>query len=149
MEMLPEFLITSMSRVIAGLLIVLAMDCITEAALILYNNKFRLSTYLPDIIKKVFYLFIVLLAFIFDYIILSFDSKAGPGENITGTLGMAVTLFVIGHGGLTVLDNLIGIGLPVPDILLKAFNYIKDQSGRIRKVNAADEPDEESNNRIK
>lgn len=138
METLPEFLLTSMSRVLAGLLTVLAMDCITQAALVIFNREFKIGKYLPDILKKFFYLFIVLLAFIFDFILLSFGNAVQPALKNEGTLGTAVTLFVIGHGGLTILDNLIGIGLPVPEILLKAFNYIKDQSGRIKKIDPAE-----------
>ena len=135
MANLPEFLANSMNNVIVVLLIVLAMDYFTEATLSLINKEFRISIYLLNIIKKAFYLFIVMLAFIIDYIILSFGNTVDLGLNITGTMGMAVTLYIIGHEGLTILDNLIGIGLPVPEFLLKAFHYIKDNSGKVRKSN--------------
>lgn len=126
------------------LLVVLAMLMIVDY-LTGMIAAFKTKTFNADVgrwgaVKKLCFAFLVLMGFLIDFVILYLSKQAGIELSFKALFGIAVTAYLIGTEGFSACQNLIVIGIPVPEFLLSAFGLIKDQSGMIVKGK------EESNN---
>jgi toxin secretion/phage lysis holin len=133
------YLANCINSVLVVLAILLVMDYIAGVALALMQGTFDTRKGVQGVIKKIFYIFLVLLGFLLDFVITTTAGDIGLGFATGGLFGVAVTLYLIGNEGLSIMESLVGIGLPVPPFLQKAFGYVKDQTGRMVKI-----PKEES-----
>lgn len=82
------------------------------------------------IVKKVGYLCVIIVAMFFDYIIMYALSIMGLKYKITMFFGLLVTVWFILNELLSILENVAGLGVPIPDFLTR---YVKDVRGKINK----------------
>lgn len=82
------------------------------------------------IVKKVGYLCVIIVAMFFDYIIMYTLSIMGLKYEITTFFGLLVTVWFILNELLSILENVAGLGVPMPDFLTR---YVKDVRGKINK----------------
>lgn len=125
--------ITTLIIVLAFLM---AFDYITGivAGMFTPNGHFDKDKAIRGVVKKVLYSVLLALAFLADYVIFEGLAQFGVNLDINMAVSLAVTLYLIGTEGLSCLQNLILCGVPVPEIMLKIFGLMKDQSGKIVKI---------------
>lgn len=128
------YLANRIDAVLVVLAIFLVLDYIAGVTLALMQGTFDKRRGVQGAIKKLFYIVLVLLGFLLDFVISTVSQDAGLAFSTGGFLGLAVTLYLIGNEGLSILESLVGIGLPVPPFLQKAFGYMKDSSGKMVKI---------------
>jgi len=136
------YLANCIDAVLVVLAIFLVLDYIAGVTLALMQGEFDKRKGVQGAIKKLFYIVLVLLGFLLDFVISTVSQDAGLAFSTGGFLGLAVTLYLIGNEGLSILESLVGIGLPVPPFLQKAFGYMKDSSGKIVKIPKEEKQDE-------
>lgn len=128
------YLAGSFNALLVVLGILMIADYVTGVTVALKNKEFDKEKGLWGAVKKLFYVMIVLVGFLADYTIMDTAARAGFEFSTGGLLGIAVTLYLIGNEGLSITENWVVLGLPVPPFLRTAFGYMKDQSGRIVKI---------------
>jgi len=128
------YLANRIDAVLVVLAIFLILDYIAGVTLALLLGQFDKKKGVQGAIKKLFYIVLVLIGFLLDFVISTVAQDAGLAFTTGGVLGLAVTLYLIGNEGLSIMESLVGIGLPVPPFLQKAFGYVKDSSGKLVKV---------------
>ena len=136
------YLANRIDAVLVVLAIFLILDYIAGVTLALLQGKFDKKKGVQGAIKKLFYIVLVLIGFLLDFVISTVTQDAGLAFTTGGVLGLAVTLYLIGNEGLSILESLVGIGLPVPPFLQKAFGYVKDGSGKLVKIPKEESSDE-------
>ena len=62
-----------------------------------------------------------------------FTSDGGLSIRVEGTVTTAMYVYLIGTEGLSIIQNLIILGIPVPEIMIKIFGLIRDDSGNLIK----------------
>ena len=139
---LGAYLANRIDAVLVVLAIFLILDYIAGVTLALLQGKFDKKKGVQGAIKKLFYIVLVLIGFLLDFVISTVAQDAGLAFTTGGVLGLAVTLYLIGNEGLSILESLVGIGLPVPPFLQKAFGYVKDGSGKLVKIPKEESSDE-------
>ena len=139
---LGAYLANRIDAVLVVLAIFLILDYIAGVTLALLQGKFDKKKGVQGAIKKLFYIMLVLIGFLLDFVISTVAQDAGLAFTTGGVLGLAVTLYLIGNEGLSILESLVGIGLPVPPFLQKAFGYVKDGSGKLVKIPKEESSDE-------
>jgi len=132
--------ITGVFSYLAGcineLVIVLAMLVIMDyilgiAAVFMQEKQFDSKLALKGAFKKALYAFVIVLGYLGDYMIHYVSEGFGVVIPVKAILGIAVTLYLIGTEGFSICKNLILVGVPVPDWLLKFFGLVKDEAGKI------------------
>lgn len=136
------YLANRVDAVLVVLAIFLVLDYIAGVTLALLQGKFDKKKGVRGAVKKLFYIVLVLIGFLLDFVISTVAQDAGLAFTTGGVLGLAVTLYLIGNEGLSILESLVGIGLPVPPFLQKAFGYMKDSSGKMVKIPKGEKQDE-------
>jgi toxin secretion/phage lysis holin len=136
------YLANRIDAVLVVLAIFLILDYIAGVTLALMQGQFDKKKGVQGAVKKLFYIVLVLLGFLLDFVVSTVSQDAGLAFSTGGFLGVAVTLYLIGNEGLSILESLVGIGLPVPPFLQKAFGYVKDQTGKMVKIPKEEKQDE-------
>jgi len=139
---LGAYLANRIDAVLVVLAIFLILDYIAGVTLALMQGQFDKKKGVQGAVKKLFYIVLVLLGFLLDFVISTVSQDAGLAFSTGGFLGLAVTLYLIGNEGLSILESLVGMGLPVPPFLQKAFGYMKDSSGKMVKIPKEESSDE-------
>jgi len=140
---LGAYLANRIDAVLVVLAIFLILDYITGVTLALMQGEFDKKKGVQGAVKKLFYIVLVLLGFLLDFVISTVSQDAGLAFSTGGFLGLAVTLYLIGNEGLSILESLVGIGMPVPPFLQTAFGYMKDSSGKMVKIPKEESSDED------
>lgn len=99
-------------------LIIIIIDYITGVIKAVHEKKFKISINIVGLLKKGCYLIIVVLASIFDNIIIG-NSMA---------LRTLVIYFFIANDSISIIENLSYIGLPIPNRLYNIISKIKDEN---------------------
>ena len=136
------YLANCINAVLVVLAIFLVLDYVAGVTLALLQGEFDKRKGVQGAVKKLFYIVLVLLGFLLDFVISTVAQDAGLAFSTGGFLGVAVTLYLIGNEGLSILESLVGMGLPVPPFLQKAFGYVKDSSGKLVKIPKEEKQDE-------
>ena len=112
------------------LLIVLAVfivsDYICGVTLALVKGRFSVKKGMLGAVKKLFYIFLVLMGFMIDLLVALVGERLGLTVATNGAFGMAINCYLIGTEGLSILESLVQLGLPVPNFMKKALGIIKD-----------------------
>jgi toxin secretion/phage lysis holin len=129
------YLYNALTELVVVLVFLMIMDYILGiAASFIQNRRFDKSKAIKGIVKKLLYPAIVALAFLGDYTILYLTQSMGISLPVQGMIGIAALAYLIGTEGFSCAQNCVEIGLPVPDFLSKFFGFIKDQSGKLVRV---------------
>lgn len=99
-----------------ALVVVVAIDYLTGLSKAYILGKLSSKTGFKGILKKMMYFAIVAVAAMVDNLL-----------GATGILRMSVIGFLIANESLSILENCAAAGLPIPDVLLKALEKLKQE----------------------
>jgi len=71
------------------------------------------------------------IAFFIDFIIIFFAENVGVKLPLSGLFGIGTCCWLIGTEGLSILENLNKIGVPLPPFLSKAFTQIRNSAEKM------------------
>lgn len=121
-----------LNEIVIILALLIIMDYILGiAAVFMQEKQFDSKLALKGAFKKALYAFVIVIGYLGDYMIHYVSEWFGIVIPVKAILGIAVTLYLIGTEGFSICKNLILVGVPVPDWLLKFFGLVKDQAGKI------------------
>ena len=122
------------TEVMVILLFVLILDYITGVVQGFLNGGFSLKKAWKGIVKKVMYGPVLILGFAADYIVMYLTKNIGVEWGLSGVIGIAACIYLIGTEGFSIIQNLLLIGVPTPDFLGKVFGLIRDNAGKLVKT---------------
>jgi toxin secretion/phage lysis holin len=129
------YLASCLNEMLIILMIFIIMDYIVGMiATIIQGSKFQFKIALFGALKKALYSIPIAVGYLGDRLILSGASDIGIILPTKAMLGFVVVLYLIGTEGFSITKNLMLIGVPFPEILLKFFGLIRDQAGKIIKL---------------
>jgi len=138
------YLYKSINELVVVLMLFILMDYILgiiEA--FKTQKKFDKGIAFWGLLKKLLYGFLLIVAFLVDYIIIYFSTKIGIKLPVASLFGIAALAYLLGTEGFSIIKHFLVIGVPAPDFLLKFFGLLKDESGKIvpikQEVNIDDE----------
>jgi toxin secretion/phage lysis holin len=130
-----SYLASCINEMLIILIALIAMDYIVGMiAAIIQGARFQFKIALLGAIKKALYSVPIVLGYLGDRIILTVTADAGIGLPMNAMLGFVVVLYLIGTEGFSITKNLMLIGIPFPEILLKFFGLMKDEAGKVIKL---------------
>lgn len=97
-----------------SLLIMIIIDYLTGVLSAIYNKKVNSKIGFKGIIKKFSYLFIIALSVIIDNVL---------GQ--TGTIRTLVIYFFVANDGISILENVAEMGVPLPQKLIDTLEQLK------------------------
>lgn len=101
-----------------SLLIIIVIDYITGVLSAIYNKKLSSKIGFRGILKKFAYLFIVVLSVVLDKIL-----------GNTGTVRNLVIYFFVANDGISILENVAEMNIPLPKKLTEILEQLKDKEG--------------------
>lgn len=101
------------------LLVMIVLDYITGVFKAIFNKKLNSEVGIKGVIKKVGYLIIVAVSVMLDRII---------GD--TGAIRNIVIYFFIANEGISLVENWVGMGLPMPQIIVDTLEQIKQKGDK-------------------
>lgn len=110
------FLVGGFDNLFITLLIFIALDYITGVIKAIYRKKLNSKLGLKGILKKIGYIFIVIIATLFDHLI---------GDN-TMAVRTLVIYFFISNEAISILENWAHMGLPLPNKIFQVFENFKE-----------------------
>jgi len=125
---------------VTTLIIVLAMFMVLDyltgivAGMFTKEGAFDREKAVRGFVKKVMYGVLLAAAFLADYVIFTSIKSFGADLGITMAISFAVTLYLIGTEGFSIMQNLILIGVPAPPFMQKIFGLMKDNAGKLIKI---------------
>lgn len=108
------YLLGGLDIALKSLLIIIVIDYITGILSAIYNKKLNSKIGLKGILKKFGYLFIIALSVIIDNIL---------GQ--TGTIRTLVIYFFVANDGLSIVENIAEMNIPLPQKLLDTLDQLK------------------------
>lgn len=134
MVLLLSYISQSIDEVFVILAVFIVLDYITGVLCgMLRNGGYNYRIAIKGIVKKLMYLVLILVTILLEYLIGMFTSDGGLSIRVEGAITTAMYVYLIGTEGLSIIQNLIILGIPVPDIMIKIFGLIRDDSGNLRK----------------
>lgn len=117
------YLVGGIDIAMKSLLIVIAIDYVTGVISAIYNKKLNSTIGLKGILKKFSYFIIVSLSVILDRIV---------GD--TGAIRTLVIYFFVANDGISIVENIGKMGVPLPKKLTEVLEQLKnkgdDESGK-------------------
>lgn len=110
------YLFGGFDTLITTLIIFIVLDCITGVCKGIYRKELNSKKGLKGIIKKTGYLFIIILASLFDKIT----------NNTDGTIRTITIYFFISNEAISILENWALMDLPLPKKLLNVFKNLTE-----------------------
>lgn len=108
------YLLGGIDIALKSLIIVIIVDYITGVLSALYNRKLNSKVGFKGILKKLSYFCIIVLATLLDRIM---------GD--TGAIRTLVIYFLVANDGLSIVENVAKMGVPLPQKLLEALEQLK------------------------
>ncbi len=139
-----SFMIGKITALVVVLAFLIALDYITGIlANIAQDEKFDAKKALRGAWKKAAYIILLIVGFLGDYVIFYAVSEAGLPWGDVWVVSIALSFYLIGTEGFSCLKNLVLIGIPVPDFMLRFFGFVRDESGKLVKIPQVKIPQEE------
>ena len=111
------YLVGGIDIALKSMIIVMIIDYVTGMLSAIYNKRLNSKIGFKGIIKKVAYLFIIALSVIID--------------NITGQSGVIRSLviyFFVANDGISILENVAEMNIPLPKKLIEILEQLKNKS---------------------
>lgn len=108
------YLLGGFDIALKSLIIAIIVDYITGVLSALYNRKLNSKVGFKGILKKLSYFCIIVLATLLDRIM---------GD--TGAIRTLVIYFLVANDGLSIVENVAKMGVPLPQKLLEALEQLK------------------------
>lgn len=109
---------------VAMLLVVMVADYVTGMTKAWMKAEISSRTGIKGIVKKLCYLMLVAVAVVVDWVIFGTISALGLAPELT-IFGLTVTVWLIINEIISILENLSGIGVPLPEFFRKAVSKLK------------------------
>ncbi len=116
-----NILLGSNGKELSALMLLMIVDYITGLMCGFHNKNLSSSIGFNGILKKIAILCLIMVAGIVDIVIGASVAKA------------ATIFFYIGNEGLSIIENSVKLGLPVPDFVRNALEQIMDDKNRPAK----------------
>jgi len=130
-----SYVLQSIHEVFIILAIFMILDYITGVLCgLIKNGGFNYKKGIKGLIKKLMYIVLILVTILLEFLIKYFTESAGVVLRIEGALVTAMYVYLIGTEGLSIIQNLIILGIPVPPFMIRLFGLIKDESGNITRL---------------
>ena len=110
------YLVGGIDVAMKSLLIVIVIDYITGVMSAIYNKKLNSTIGLKGILKKFSYLIIVSLSVILDRIV-----------GNTGTIRTLVIYFFVANDGISIVENIGKMGVPLPKKLTEVLEQLQNK----------------------
>jgi toxin secretion/phage lysis holin len=124
----------SMHEIFTILAVFMILDYLTGVLCgLTKNGGFDYKKGIKGLIKKLMYVVLILVTILLEFLIVYLTEKAGIIMNINGAIVTAIYVYLIGTEGLSIIQNLIILGIPVPSFIIKLFGLLRDESGEIIK----------------
>lgn len=121
----------SFNELFVVLAIFMVCDYVSGTALALVKGEFSVKKGLLGAMKKLLYLFVILMGFSLDLLISVAGERMGLSLATNGVFGLAINCYLIGTEGLSIIKSLTALGLPVPKFMKKAMGLIKKSGEKI------------------
>jgi len=126
------YLVGCLSELVIILVILMIFDYITGVMAAFVRKDLASWKGVVGILKKVSFMLLVTLGFLLDFAIsYLMQEKAGTAFSTGGIFGIATTLWLIGTEGMSIIENLGAIGVPIPKFLKPAFSKLKNQAEKV------------------
>ena len=130
-----SFVIGRITALVIVLAFLIALDYLTGIlANIAQGEKFDPKKAVRGAWKKASYILLLIVGFLGDYVIFYAVTNAGLPWGDVWVLSIALSFYLIGTEGFSCLKNLVLIGIPVPDFMLRFFGFVRDESGKLVKI---------------
>ena len=107
------------------LLVVMITDYLTGMAEAYVDKTLNSRIGVVGILKKIGYIVAVAVGVVADYLITNALIKIGIDFNVSGYIGLVVTIWFIINELISILENLSEIGTPLPKFLVKLVKRLK------------------------
>ena len=107
------------------LLVVMITDYLTGMAEAYVNKTLNSRIGVVGILKKIGYIVAVAVGVVADYLITNALIKIGIDINVSGYIGLVVTIWFIINELISILENLSEIGTPLPKFLVSLVKRLK------------------------
>ena len=107
------------------LLVVMITDYLTGMAEAYVNKTLNSRIGVVGILKKIGYIVAVAVGVVADYLITNALIKIGIDINVSGYIGLVVTIWFIINELISILENLTEIGTPLPKFLVTLVKRLK------------------------
>ena len=124
----------AINEVFIILLVLMILDYLTGVVAGMFIHGFSWQKAWTGVLKKVMYGPLLILGFSADYTLIYLTKAANFGISYSGVIGIAACIYLIGTEGFSVVQNLLKIGVPAPEFLLKVFGLIRDSAGNLVQV---------------
>ncbi len=132
--LLLSYIAKAMDEIFLILAVFIVLDYATGILCgMLKNGGYNYKKGIRGIIKKLMYLVLILVTILLEYLIGMLIADGGLSIRVEGTITTAIYIYLIGTEGLSIIQNLIILGVPVPDFMIKIFGIIRDESGNLKK----------------
>ena len=126
-----SYLTGRINELVVVLAFFMILDYITGVAAAYVEKRLESKKSFNGIIKKIFYMALLAIAFFIDFIIIFFAENVGVKLPLSGLFGIGTCCWLIGTEGLSILENLNKIGVPLPPFLSKAFTQIRNSAEKM------------------
>lgn len=120
-----SYLYNCIGTMVIVLAFAMALDYITGLAAAYTLKEINSKTGIIGIIKKVCYIILLFMAFLFDLAIGYLLDDLGIQMPIREIFGVMTTCWLFANEGISIFENLIKLGVPVPEFLQKGFKHLK------------------------
>lgn len=111
------YLIGGIDIAIQCLFLVMIIDYITGVLSAIYNKKLNSKIGFKGILKKSVYILVIILSVILDRLL---------GQN--GILRTIVIYFFVANDGISIIENIAEIGIPLPNKLIEVLEQLKKEN---------------------
>jgi toxin secretion/phage lysis holin len=130
-----SFILGKITALVVVLAFLIALDYLTGViAGMCQGEKFDAKKALAGAAKKAAYIILLIIGFLGDYVIYYAITEAGIQWGDVWVLSIALSFYLIGTEGFSCLRNLVLIGIPVPEFMLRFFGFVRDESGKLVKL---------------
>ncbi len=129
-----SYIVKSLDEVFIVLAAFMILDYITGLLCGLFRyGGFSYKKAVRGILKKLLFLVLILITILLEFLIDFLTTNAGITLHVQGAITTAMYIYLIGTEGLSIIQNLIILGIPVPQFMIKLFGLIRDESGNLIK----------------
>jgi len=129
-----SYIAKSLDEVFVVLAAFMIIDYITGILCGLFRNGgFNYKKAVRGIVKKLLFLVLILITILLEFLINFLTVNAGLLLRVEGAITTAMYIYLIGTEGLSIIQNLIILGIPVPPFMVRLLGLIRDEYGNLIK----------------
>lgn len=134
-----SFMYNAITEVIIVFALLMFIDYITGMIASYIEKDWDSQIAIKGVIKKVGYIFLLLISILFDYVLLNIGNILGFTISFIGIFTLLVACWLISTELISIVENLGRMGVPIPNFLKKAFKRLKDTTEKIGEEEAGED----------